>query len=69
MANVKEKAIRKEFQIRQRADLLSLYRTLCEKERAVVDAADSGRAGSSGNAQKTCQGVAKALRQVVRGVG
>ena len=45
MANVKEKAIRKEFQIRQRADLLSLYRTLSEKERTVVDAADSGRAG------------------------
>ena len=45
MANVKEKAIRQEFQMRQRTDLLSLHRTLCEKERIAVDAADAGQIG------------------------
>jgi hypothetical protein len=45
MANVKEKAIRQEFQIQQRADLLSLHRALCEKEQIVVEAADAGQIG------------------------
>ena len=45
MANVKEKAIRQEFQKQQRADLLSLQRTLCEKERVAVDASDAGQIG------------------------
>ena len=45
MASVKEKAIRQEFQTQQRADLLSLHRTLCEKEQIAVDAADAGQAG------------------------
>ena len=43
MANSKEKAIRREFQMQQRADLLSLYRTLCEKERIAVNTADAGQ--------------------------
>lgn len=38
MANAKEKEIRHEFQMQQRADLLSLHRTLCEKERIALEA-------------------------------
>lgn len=43
MANVKEKAIRQEFQMQQRADLQSLHRTLCEKVQIAVDATDAGQ--------------------------
>jgi hypothetical protein len=45
MATVKETAIRQEFQTQQRADLITLDRTLCETARAVLSVSDEGQVG------------------------